>query len=143
MPAPERNLYERLLSAWLSLSGVVCASALVAVIMPREWHATAHAWLGLGEFPAAPIAEYLARGMSAMCAFYGFLLIFLARDVRGRAAVIRFQALALMGISLASTLALIPSGMPPWWIYGDAGAVWGFGLIVLALQAAAGRQKTA
>jgi hypothetical protein len=140
MPTPQRNLYEQLLSAWLALSGGVCASALVAVIMPRTWHVAAHAWLGLGDFPEAPIAEYLARGMSAMCAFYGLLLLYLARDVRGRAAIIRFQALALMGISLASTLALIPSGMPPWWIYGDAGAVWAFGLTVLTLQAAAARK---
>lgn len=127
---------ERALSAWLTVAGLVCASAMIAVVMPRDWHALAHTWLGLGEFPAAPIAEYLARGMSAMCTFYGILQIWLARDVRRYAEAIRFQALVLMGISLSSTLALWNSGMPPWWIYGDAGSVWAYGLIVLGLQRA-------
>ncbi len=123
----------RALSGWLTLAGLVCASAMVAVVMPRAWHVWAHQGLGLGDFPAAPIVEYLARGMSAMCAFYGILLIWLARDVRRYAEVIRFQMLVLMGISLCSTLALWNSGMPPWWIYGDAGSVWTHGLVVLGL----------
>ncbi|HTN75211.1 MAG TPA: hypothetical protein VL096_08190 [Pirellulaceae bacterium] len=129
----ERAWAERALRGWLQFAGVVCASAMVAVVMPLPWHAIIHDWLGLGELPDAPLVEYLARGMSAMCSFYGLLLIWLARDVRRYAELIRFQTLILMVISLCSTLALWNSGMPPWWIYGDAGSVWTSGLITLWL----------
>jgi hypothetical protein len=50
--------------------------------MPRSWLDVGHQVLGLGEFPTAPMAEYLARSVSALCTFYGGLLLLLARDVR-------------------------------------------------------------
>ncbi len=124
---------ERWLARWLRLGGVVCASALVAVIMPRDWHLATHAALGLGDFPQAPIAEYLARGMSGMCAFYGLLLLGLARDVRAHKSLIVWKAIALMGISLLATFALATSGMPAWWLYGDLVSVVGFSVVTILL----------
>jgi len=40
-----------------------------------------NAAIGLGELPGKPIVVYLVRGMSAMCALYGGLLLVLAGDV--------------------------------------------------------------
>jgi hypothetical protein len=137
-----RAMFEMLLANWLRFGGIVCASALVAVVMPRAWHAEAHAWLGLGDFPEAPIAEYLARGMSAMCGLYGLLLIWLARDVRKHAGVIRFLLAALMSVSLASTSVMASAGMPVWWLWGDFGSVWAFGTVALLLQWCAARRDT-
>jgi hypothetical protein len=131
MPSPPAA---SLLAYWLRFGGVVCALALVAVVMPRSWHVAAHTWLGLGDFPEAPIAEYLARGMSAMCGLYGLLLIWLARDVPRFASVIRFLVVALMAVSLASTAVMASAGMPLWWLWGDIGSVWAFGLVTLLLQ---------
>jgi hypothetical protein len=122
------------LAVWLRFGGVVCALALVAVVMPRSWHFAMHAWLGLGDFPEAPIAEYLARGMSAMCGLYGLLLIWLARDVTKFASVISFLVLALMGVSFVSTALMSSAGMPLWWLWGDFGSVWVFGVVTLWLQ---------
>lgn len=104
--------------------------------MPRDWHAATHAALGLGDFPEAPIAEYLARGMSGLCAFYGLLLLALATDVPRYRPIIIFQATALMIVSQAATLALLRSGMPTWWLYGDFLSVCGFSIIVLLLARA-------
>ncbi len=130
---PESATAERCLVVLLRLGGLVCAIALLAVVMPRAWHASIYAWLGLGTFPDAPIVEYLARGVSGVCGIYGVLLIWLARDVRRYASLIAMQAVLLMGVSLAATMALIDSGMPGWWLYGDAGAVWAFQTMVLLL----------
>lgn len=124
---------ERCLVVVLRLGGIVCATALLAVVMPRAWHAAMHVWLGLGTFPDAPLVEYLARGMSGVCGIYGVLLIWLARDVRRYASLLAMQAILLMGVSLAATVMLVDSGMPDWWLYGDAGAVWAFQWIVLLL----------
>jgi hypothetical protein len=124
---------QRVLALWLRLGGVTCSAALVAVVMPRSWHAAAHAWLGLGEFPEAPIVEYLARGMSGMCGLYGLLLLWLARDVLTYRRLIAFQVVALMAISLAVTFSIAGRGMPLWWLYGDVGAIWAFGLVTLVL----------
>jgi hypothetical protein len=128
---PERNL-QRLLTS----GGFICALALVAVVMPRSWHVQIHAGLGLGDFPEAPIAEYLARGMSAMCGLFGLLQMAFARDVRAYAPLITFQAISLTLISLFATAALWPVEMPRWWLLGDVLSVCGYCLAILALQRA-------
>jgi hypothetical protein len=128
---------ERVLAWWLRFSGLVCALALVAMVMPRSWHAATHEWLGLGTFPDEPIAEYLARGMSGVCGFYGVLLVYVSRDVRRYAGLIAFQAAALMGLSLAATVVLWPLAMPRWWLVADFISVWVSGAVILLLVRAA------
>ena len=128
---------ERLLALWLRIGGTVCASALIAVVMPRDWHAATHAALGLGEFPEAPIAEYLARGMSGMCGFYGLLLLYLSSHVAAQLRLIAWQAIALTAISLLSTVSLARHGMPGWWLYGDFLSVGIFSAITILLARAA------
>ena len=39
--------------------GVTALFALVAVFMPVSWMVATHRWLGLGEMPTAPVADYL------------------------------------------------------------------------------------
>ena len=104
----------------LRLTGWVCLIALIPLFMPRSWIVQIHSAIGLGEFPAAPIAEYLARGMSAMCAFYGGLLLLLARDVLRYRAIIKFQALAIMGASLCGLVLGTAAGMPFWMLLLDS-----------------------
>src|SRR5687768_11378622 len=72
----------------LRLLGVICLLALFPFFIPRSWLDVGHRAVGLGEFPTAPIAEYLARSVCALCAFYGGLLLVLARDVQRYIAVI-------------------------------------------------------
>src|SRR5882762_10148652 len=77
----QRWTAERWLVLLLRLIGSLCRLAVVSVWVPRSWIEAAHRWLGWGEFPAAPIAEYLARSVSALSAFYGGLLVALSFDV--------------------------------------------------------------
>jgi hypothetical protein len=73
---------ERVLAVLVRAAGCIMLLALPAAVMPRGWMAAVHEWLGLGALPKAPIAEYLARGMSAVCALIGAILLVAARDVR-------------------------------------------------------------
>ena len=82
---------EKLLVWILRTAGAVCALAIVPMLMPTAWAQAAHAAIGLGELPGKPIVVYLVRGMSAMCALYGGLLLLLAGDVHRYRRVITFR----------------------------------------------------
>ena len=64
-----RDNADRLLALLLRCVGSVALLAIVPLWMPRARIEAAHWWLGLGEFPVSPIAEYLARSVSSLCAF--------------------------------------------------------------------------
>jgi len=55
----------------LRVLGVTDTLAFIAVVMPTTWIQWGHQWSGLGEFPDAPIAGYLARSASALYALHG------------------------------------------------------------------------
>jgi hypothetical protein len=96
--------------------GLMNFAAIVAVGAPRTWLAGIHALLGLGPFPEAPIAGYLARSTSLWFASFGVLLWFVSCDVRRYSTLIAFlgwamliQGLIMIGIDWIE-------GMPGWWI---------------------------
>ena len=124
---------DRLLALLLQCVGGVAILAVVPLWMPRQWIEGAHQWLGLGEFPSSPIAEYLARSVSALCAFYGGLLVVLSLDVRRYAPLIRYQAIAIMTLSACGVLVGRWAGMPMWFVSGDAAACWAYGIPMLML----------
>ena len=109
---------------WLALLlrvvGGVCLLALLPLWMPRGWIVAGHRWLGWGPFPERPVAEYLARSVSALSAFYGGLLVVLATDVRRYAPVIRYQAAAIMLLSVSGVVVGSWAGMPEWFLGGDS-----------------------
>ena len=131
--------YERWLRLLLRVTGGVMLLALVAVVMPRSWMAAAHEWLGVGAFPDAPIAEYLARSTSGLYAMLGGLAILLAADVRTYRRAITYFALALPALSTLMLLACWNSGLPAYWLLTDLFSAAGFGAAVLVLQRLAGR----
>jgi hypothetical protein len=114
--------------------GVVEMLALGALVLPRSWMASIHAWLGMGELPSGPIVGYLARSTSLLYACHGALLIFASFDMQGQRRLISFlaltailQGLIMLGVGLAES-------MPLWWAVGDALALVGTAAVVLALQ---------
>jgi hypothetical protein len=111
---------ERWLVLLLRLVGGVCLLALIALWMPRGWMDAGHRWLGWGPFPDGPIAEYLARSVSALSGFYGGLLVALSTDVRRYAPLIRYQAAAIMVLSASGVVVGRWAGMPLWFVGGDA-----------------------
>ena len=124
---------ERWLVLLLRVVGGVCLLALVPLWMPRSWIDAGHRWLGWGAFPSAPVADYLARSVSSLSAFYGGLLIALSFDVRRYAPLIRYQAAAIMFLSACGLVVGGWAGVPWWFVGGDALACWAYGVPMLAL----------
>lgn len=110
---------ERRLAILLLVFGVVDLAALPAVFLPTSTMAAAHERLGLGPFPDGPLLQYLARTASAMYALYGAILIFVSRDVRRYAPLIRF--LAIFAVVHAALLFGVDRavGMPAWWLWTE------------------------
>jgi len=59
------NARERALAVLLRVSGGVMLLALFVIVLPTEWMAATHRWLGLGEFPASPLVGGWSEGVTA------------------------------------------------------------------------------
>jgi hypothetical protein len=114
----------------LRCGAVLTGSAFLAMFLPVESMASTHRWLGLGEFPRAPIVDYLARSVAAFYGFHGVLLFLISTDV------VRFRPLvwyvAVMNVLLGVTLLAIdvPAGLPAYWIALEGPPVIVIGLLV-------------
>lgn len=125
---------EHRLQLLLRCVGVPCSLALVAVIMPTDSMDKVHRWLGMGPFPVKPIAVYLARSTSALCGFYGLLLLALSRDIVRFAPLIRLQGIAIPILATGAMVMMWSTEMPLWWTATDAIGGCLFGGSVLWLQ---------
>ncbi len=123
----------RLLAVVLRSVGGVCLLAVVGLLMPRDWMAAIHEAAGLGPFPTAAITEYLARSTSALCTFYGGLLLLAARDVPRYRVLIAYQAVGIMVCSLVGGFMGFGLGRLWWFVLADAILCWGYGVPVLLL----------
>src|SRR6516165_11565763 len=132
-PMAQPRTGERWLVWLLRFIGGVCLLALVSLWMPRSWIDVGHRWLGWGEFPAAPVAEYLAHSVSALSAFYGGLLVALSFDVRRYAPLVRYQAVAIMTLSACGVVVGGQAGMPRWFVGADAVVCWAYCVPTLVL----------
>jgi hypothetical protein len=124
---------DRTVAAALVLFGAIDMLALGAVVMPFAWMQAAHAWLGLGTMPDAPIVEYLARHTSLWYAAHAATFLYLATDVPRFRPVIRF--LGWLGLAFVAVLGFInaASGLPLWWVIQEpvGGSVEAIALLVL------------
>jgi hypothetical protein len=124
---------ERLLVVLLRLAGCVTLAAFPAMLLPADWMAATHAWLGLGEFPRAPVVDYLARSVAAFYGFHGVLLLIVARDPVRLHDIVRF--IGVMNIIVGVFLVLIDmhAGMPLVWTLLEGPPIAAFGLVVMIL----------
>ena len=125
---------EKLLVWILRAAGVVCTLAIVPMLMPTAWAQGAHAAIGLGNLPGEPIVEYLVRGMSAMCALYGGLLLLLAGDVHRYRRVIMYQAVAILTAATCATILMYHLPILGNYILLDVISCWLYCLPTLWLQ---------
>ena len=133
MTEPARS-HERLLVFLLRVGAVLTGSAFFAIFLPESTMASIHLDLGLGEFPATPLTNYLTRSLSAMYAFHGGLLFVLLTNVRRFRMVILFVGCATAGLGVALTAIDLQAPMPGWWTFAEGPWVVVIG-IVLALLA--------
>jgi glucose-6-phosphate-specific signal transduction histidine kinase len=127
------NARERALILLLRLTGGLLVLAFFAVLLPTEWMATTHRWLGLGEFPRAPLVDYLTRSASALYCIHGGLMLVLSRDVRRFAPVVVYVAVAGIVFGAAMIAIDLGAGMPMYWTLGEGPTILVVGLITLWL----------
>jgi hypothetical protein len=118
----------------LRFVGGTALFALVAVFMPWSWMAATHRWLGLGEMPAGPVVEYLARSLSAFYVIMGALCLLAAADLERYRPLVQFLGVAFALMSFVLLGVDLAAGMPWWWSAseGPGGVVFGVLLCVLA-----------
>jgi hypothetical protein len=129
---------ERVLSVLLRVCGAVAGLAVVAVFMPRVWIGACHECLGLGPFPDAPVAEYLARSLSMFYALAGVVFWLLGGDVRRNRRAIGVAGAAMVVSGLVLLVIDLRAGMPGWWVASEGPWAVVLGAVILALRARAG-----
>ena len=124
----------RLIVLLLRLAGCVTAAAFLAMFLPVEWMASTHRWLGLGEFPRAPVVAYLARSVAALYGFHGLLLLLISTDpikYRGIVWYVAFMNVAFGVILVAIDL---HAGLPLFWTLSEGPPIVAFGIVIAILN---------
>ena len=124
----------RLLVILLRIGGAVTCMAFLAVFLPVEWMGAAHEWLGLGEFPRAPIVDYLARSIAMLYGFHGVLLLILAREPERHLTIVKFAGVMNIVFGVLMTAIDVNAGLPVYWTLAEGPPIVVFGLIVLYLS---------
>ena len=125
----------RLLVALLRLAGTVTVSAFLTILLPAEWMASTHRWLGLGEFPRAPVVDYLARSIAALYGFHGVLLLVVSTDPVRYRAIIWFVAAMNFAFGLIVIAIDVHAGMPAFWTLGEGPPIIALGIVIAILNA--------
>lgn len=130
----------RLLVLLLRVAGVITASAFLAILLPVEWMASTHRWLGLGEFPRVPVVDYLARSIAALYGFHGVLLLLIASDPVRYRPIVWYVAVMNMVFGAIVTAIDLHAGLPTFWtlLEGPPIAVMGVAIAFLNHSIASG-----
>ena len=96
--------------------------------------AVAHNWLGMGEFPAAPLTDYLARSVSALYGFHGVLLFVIAGDPLRYERIVLYLGVTNIVFGLMLFAIDLHAGLPLLWTAFEGPPVVGLGVLVLYLR---------
>jgi hypothetical protein len=118
----------------LRLGGLVTVMAFPAMFLPVNWMASAHEWLGLGEFPRAPVVEYLARSIAALYGFHGVLLLIISSDVVKYRNLVWFVAILNVVFGLMLIAIDLKTGMPLLWTLLEGPPIMAFGVVITVLN---------
>ena len=124
---------ERILVFLLRLSGGIMLLAWPAMLLPVDWMAATHAWLGLGDYPRAPLTEYLSRSAAALYAIEGGLMVFTSYDVRRYAGVIAYVGAMHVSFGIAMVFSDWVAGMPWYWTLAEGPPIAVMGGVMFAL----------
>ena len=127
------SLEYKLLRFILVLSGAFLMCAFLATLLPVETMKATHAWLGLGDFPVAPITDYLARSTALMYGVHGTVMLFAGITIQHH-----WRFVALLGwlhvvIGLAMLAIDVHAAMPTYWTLVEGPPVAALGVLILIL----------
>ena len=125
---------QRLLVILLRLAGGFTLLAFLAMLLPQDWMASTHEWLGLGAFPRAPVVDYLARSVAALYGFHGVLLLLIARDPLRHRSIVRYVGVMNVVFGMLLMAIDLQAGLPLWWTIAEGPPIAAFGVVVLYLN---------
>jgi hypothetical protein len=125
---PEIGSSEKILALVLRLNAVVLLLAFPMMLLPVEWMAATHRWLGLGEFPASPLVDYLTRSISFLYGFHGGLLLLVAHDLRRYRGVVVYVVVMGLAFGVSMIAVDLHAGVPLRWALCEGPSV-----IIMAL----------
>ncbi len=128
--------HERFLQLVLRLGGVGLCLAFPTVLLPVDWMASTHEWLGLGPFPRSVIVEYLSRSIALLYGLHGVLLLIVARDPGRYREIVNYLAFFNVSFGLAMLIIDLKAGMPWFWTLGEGPIVAGIGVVIGVLNRA-------
>jgi hypothetical protein len=128
----------RILKVLLRIAGVWTGAAFLTMLLPVEWMAATHEWLGLGEFPRGPVIEYLARSIAALYGFHGVLLLLVSTDPIRYHTIVTY--ISVLNIVFGSMLVAIDLhvGMPASWTISEGPPIIVFGIVLMFLNRSSG-----
>jgi hypothetical protein len=124
----------RLVVLFLRLAGTVTVFAFLAILLPVDWMASTHRAIGLGEFPRAPVVDYLARSVAALYGFHGLLLLLVSTDIVRYRPVVWFIAALNITFGLMIVAIDLHAGMPLFWTLWEGPSIIAFGAILMVLM---------
>ena len=123
-----------LLVVLLRIGAVLTGSAFLAMLLPVEWMASTHEWLGLGPFPRTAVVDYLARSVAALYGFHGVLLFIISTDLSRYRPMVWYVA----GMNVVFGLMLLVIGvharLPTFWIVAEGPSVMALGIALALLN---------
>ena len=129
----------RLLMLLLRASGAGLMLAFAAVLLPVDWMAAAHPWLGLGPFPRTPIVDYLARSIAALYGFHGVFVWLVSRDPVRYRTFVWFAAVMNVVFGVMMLAIDLHAGMPAIWTAIEGPAIVAMGVAIAAVMGPRGR----
>ncbi len=130
---------QRALILLLRFMGCVLLLAFGAMLLPESFMADMHAWLGMGDFPASPLVDYLTRSIAAMYGFHGVLLLLVSRDVTRYGPIVRYLGVMSVVIGIMLIAIDIQAAMPWWWAAVEGPPLMVMGIAVLLLSRASAK----
>jgi hypothetical protein len=118
----------------LRIAGGVTLAAFPAMLLPVEWMASTHAQLGLGEFPRAPVVDYLARSIAALYGFHGVLVLIVSTDPIRYRPIIWFIAAMNIVFGLMLIAIDLHAGLPAYWTALEGPPIVAFGVVIALLN---------
>ena len=124
---------EGYLSLLLRLEAFVLLCAVPAALMPTEWMASVHAWLGMGTMPRGPLVEYLTRSLSLLYVSWVPVLWLTAGDVRRYRRLIEVMAWTRFALGLSLFVLDRVVGLPWLWLVAEGPSIMALSLVIVAL----------
>lgn len=107
--------------------------AFACIFIPDSVMATTHQWLGLGEFPNAPITLYLARSTSLLYGVHGLLMFVVGRNLDRYSPLASLFGWLHIVIGLSMLGIDLTAGMPWYWTAFEGVPVALTGLLIVWL----------